>query len=71
MMNSSAVELARAYRSIGCSWAKIGRKFGISRRKIQQLLDLEVTAPSALGAQPAYLSARSEPAFRTRNRKDI
>lgn len=47
MMNSSAVQLAHAYRSIGCSWAKIGMKFGISRRKIQKLLELEVSNTQA------------------------
>jgi hypothetical protein len=47
MMNPSAVQLAHAYRSIGCSWAKIGAKFGVSRRKIQKLLELEVSATQA------------------------
>lgn len=51
MMNPSAMQLAHAYRSIGCSWAKIGTKFGISRRKMQKLLELE--APVTLAASPS------------------
>jgi len=57
MMNSSAVELARAYRSIGCSWAKIGKKFGVSRQEIQRLLQPKVPAPWVLGAQAAFSSS--------------
>jgi hypothetical protein len=59
MMNSSAVQLARAYRSIGCSWAKIGTKFGISRRKIQKLLELEAPSTQAAFSSPST-SARSQ-----------
>jgi hypothetical protein len=54
MMNPAAAELVRAYRSIGCSWAKIGKKFGISRQQIQELLSLEMPAASTLRAQPAF-----------------
>lgn len=52
MMNRSAVQLAHAYRSIGCSWAKIGTKFGISRRKIQKLLEVEVPTTQAASSSP-------------------
>jgi hypothetical protein len=53
MMNPAAAELVRAYRSIGCSWAKIGKKFGISRQQIEELLSLEMPA-GTLRAQPAF-----------------
>lgn len=57
MLNSSALELARAYRSIGCSWAKIGKKFGVSRQEIQRLLGPDASAPWMLGPQAAFSPA--------------
>jgi hypothetical protein len=59
MMNSSAAKLARAYRSNGCSWAKIGKKFGVSRQAIQQLLEPEMPISGTLGAQAALSSLGS------------
>lgn len=59
MMNSSAAKLARAYRSNGCSWAKIAKKFGVSRQTIQQLLEPDMPTSWTPGIRAALSSLGS------------
>lgn len=66
-MNASIVELARAYRSIRCPWAKISKKFGLGRRDIQRALRIRA---AALDAQSALLFSKP-PAFQTATGRDL
>jgi lambda repressor-like predicted transcriptional regulator len=71
MMNSWAAKLARAYRSNGCSWAKIGKKFGLSRQTIQQSLDPDMPTSWTPGARAGLASLGPSSRSRIGIRKDI
>jgi hypothetical protein len=52
MLNASIVKLAHAYRSIGCTLARISEKFGVSRRDMQRAL--QIRAPLVLNTQASF-----------------